>query len=146
MKIYFDVCCLNRPFDNQLQDRIHLEAEAVVTILRHLESGDWMWGSSSVVLYEINQTPDEERKQRLLSLAKRASSCMNLNQEIYHRAEIIKGIGFKTYDALHLACAEHGKADIFLSTDDKLITKAKQNIGKLNIRVDNPLNWLQEVL
>lgn len=39
MKIYSDVCCLNRPFDNQLQDRIHLEAEAVITILRRFGIG-----------------------------------------------------------------------------------------------------------
>jgi len=38
MKIYLDVCCLNRPFDDQTQDRIHLEAESVMTILRHAET------------------------------------------------------------------------------------------------------------
>jgi hypothetical protein len=26
-RIYLDVCCLNRPFDDQTQARIHLEAE-----------------------------------------------------------------------------------------------------------------------
>jgi len=25
MKIYLDVCCLNRPFDDQVQDRVRLE-------------------------------------------------------------------------------------------------------------------------
>jgi hypothetical protein len=24
MKIYLDVCCLNRPFDDQMQDRVRL--------------------------------------------------------------------------------------------------------------------------
>lgn len=37
MRIYLDVCCLNRPFDDQTQDRIHLEAEAVLTILKYIE-------------------------------------------------------------------------------------------------------------
>ena len=32
-KIYFDTCCLNRPFDDQTQTRIRLEAEAVLAIL-----------------------------------------------------------------------------------------------------------------
>jgi hypothetical protein len=31
--IYLDVCCLNRPFDDQTQERIRLEAEAVLHIL-----------------------------------------------------------------------------------------------------------------
>ena len=29
-KLYLDVCSLNRPFDDQLQDRIKLEAEAIL--------------------------------------------------------------------------------------------------------------------
>ncbi len=32
-QIYLDVCCLNRPFDDQRQDRIRLEADAVLLIL-----------------------------------------------------------------------------------------------------------------
>ena len=28
-RIYLDVCCLNRPFDDQSIDRIHLESEAI---------------------------------------------------------------------------------------------------------------------
>jgi hypothetical protein len=55
MKIYLDVCCLNRPFDDQTQDRVHLEAEAILSIFRRLEKNDWTWISSSVVLYEVNQ-------------------------------------------------------------------------------------------
>jgi len=36
--VYLDVCCLNRPFDDQTQDRIHLESEAVLLILKHIEN------------------------------------------------------------------------------------------------------------
>ena len=49
MKLYFDVCCLNRPFDDKTQDRIHLESEAVKAILKHIRKGDWQWISSEVV-------------------------------------------------------------------------------------------------
>jgi len=35
-RLYLDVCCLNRPFDDQSQDRIRLEAEAVRVILNAL--------------------------------------------------------------------------------------------------------------
>jgi hypothetical protein len=40
-KIYLDTCCLNRPFDDETQDRIRLEAEAVGLILAHFQAGDW---------------------------------------------------------------------------------------------------------
>ena len=48
MKIYLDVYCLNRPFDDQSQDRIHLEAESVLSIIKQVEQGDWYWVSSDV--------------------------------------------------------------------------------------------------
>ncbi len=34
MRIYLDNCCYNRPFDDQTQERIHLESEAILTILK----------------------------------------------------------------------------------------------------------------
>ena len=46
--IDLDVCCLNRPFDDQRQDRIRLAAEAVLLILGRCEVGAWQWVSSAV--------------------------------------------------------------------------------------------------
>lgn len=39
--VYLDVCCFNRPYDDQTQDRVRLEAEAVLLILRRIEAGEW---------------------------------------------------------------------------------------------------------
>ena len=47
--VYLDACCLNRPFDNQAQDRIRLEAEAVLAILKRVEKGQWHALSSEVL-------------------------------------------------------------------------------------------------
>ena len=33
MKLYLDNCCYNRPYDDQTQERIHLEGEAVLAII-----------------------------------------------------------------------------------------------------------------
>jgi len=40
MKIYLDVCCLCRLFDNHSDTRVRLEAEAVLEILKRC-SLDW---------------------------------------------------------------------------------------------------------
>ena len=61
------------------------------------------------------------------------------------RAREIKAIGFRTYDALHLACAEQSGADVFLTTDDRVIRTATRHAETLKIRVANPLDWLLEV-
>jgi predicted nucleic acid-binding protein len=105
MKIYLDVCCLNRPFDDQTQDRIHLESEAVLAILKNLDGDNWIWISSSVVLFEVNQAPNLDRRRRLLKLCEQASSIVKLDEEIFAAAETLKKSGFRSYDALHLACA-----------------------------------------
>ncbi len=59
MRIYLDVCCLNRPFDDQTQDRIHLESEAVILILKRVRSGNWEWISSEAVDFAVRQTADK---------------------------------------------------------------------------------------
>lgn len=145
MKIYLDVCCLNRPFDDQTQDRVHLEAEAILSIFRRLEKGDWTWISSSVVLYEVNQIPNDDRKHRILRLCDKASHVVRLDDDIYALAEQLKHLGFKSYDSLHLCCAKKAGADVFLSTDDKLVKKSQKNKDVLDMTVDNPLNWLKKI-
>jgi len=144
MKIYLDVCCINRPFDDQNQDRIHLEAEAVITILKHVDEGKWEFVSSDAVVHEINQTLDEEKRDRLLSINNKAQKYITFNEAILKRASEIQRIGFTDYDAIHIACSEKAQVDCFLSTDDKLIKKALANTNILSVVIQNPLTWIQK--
>lgn len=52
-RIYMDVCCLNRPFDDSSQDRIRLETEAVLSIYRKYRMGEWQLMSREVIDLEI---------------------------------------------------------------------------------------------
>lgn len=60
--IYLDVCCLNRPFDNQQQERIRLEAEAILLILDRCQSGEWKLITSEAIDSETLQIPNVEKK------------------------------------------------------------------------------------
>ncbi len=144
MKVYFDVCCLNRPFDDQNQDRIRLEAEAVLSVLKHVDEGKWKLVSSDTVIYEINKTTDEEKRDRLLPINNRAQIYVTVDETVFNRGSIIQEMGFTTYDAMHIACAESAQVDIFLSTDKKLTKRASKNKNKLLIAIKNPLIWIQE--
>jgi predicted nucleic acid-binding protein len=144
--IYLDVCCLNRPFDDQNQDRIRLEAEAVILILNRLQANDWSWYSSDAILYEIDQTPDLERRRRVKVLVSAAHEVISLTPTEIDRAKELQTRGFKQWDALHLACAESSRVDIFLTTDDKLLRLAQREMPQLRVQVANPLNWLTEVM
>jgi predicted nucleic acid-binding protein len=62
------------------------------------------------------------------------------------RGEELKGLGLKTYDALHVACTEQASVEVLLTTDDRLVQAAAHNAHKLKVPVKNPLTLLQEVL
>ncbi|MBK8395515.1 MAG: PIN domain-containing protein [Leptospiraceae bacterium] len=71
---------------------------------------------------------------------------MNINQEIKNRADELQALGFKTFDALHIACAEYEKSDVFLTTDDKLLKLAIRIQKILKVKVFNITSWTQEYL
>lgn len=145
-KIYLDVCCLSRPFDDQTQDRIRLESEAILLIIYHFESGDWQWVGSEALELEVHEAPDAIKKSRVELLMKYISQNVLIEVAEIERAEQLEKEGFTAFDALHLACAESGGADIFLTTDDRLVRLAARLSAKLHLRVENPLIWLKEVV
>lgn len=145
MLIYLDVSCLNRPFDDQAQTRIRLEAEGVTLILEGIDSGRWRQGSSEVAEIEIAAIEDAERRQRVSALLPEGRARIRLTPTIWHRAAQLERLGFHAADAVHLAAAEAGRADVFLSCDDQLCSNAIRRAADLRVKVGNPLDWLKEL-
>jgi predicted nucleic acid-binding protein len=145
-KIYFDTCCINRPFDDQTQVRVRLEAEAVLGILSRIENGEWEWVGSEVLMDEIEQTPDAQRLSRVKLLSGFVQEVVEVNEKEVKRAKELQKEGFQVFDALHIACAESAEADVFLSTDDRLLKQAKRVSKRLKVRVENPLAWIEEMI
>lgn len=145
-RIYLDVCSLQRPFDNQTQPRVRLEAEAIKLILGRVEEGEFEWLTSEVVDYEIAQNPDAERALKARLLVAHAGKKIIVGEAEIVRANEIEQLGLTGFDALHMACAESGNVDVFLTTDDKLVKRAARMAKKLEVRVANPLQWAQEIM
>jgi predicted nucleic acid-binding protein len=144
MKIYLDACCLNRPFDEQSQLRIRLESEVIIFILSRIYEKEWEWIGSEILEIELEQTPNVEKRERLILSASRSDTSVKIEQMEDMRAHELEKLGFHAFDALHIACAESGKADIFLTTDDKLLKLATHQSDQLKVSVANPLTWLLE--
>lgn len=145
MKIYLDNCCYNRPFDDQTQERIHLESEAILTVLQRGQSGIYTIVGSDVLQLEIERMHDVVKKQQVTDLYKVSDTHILYTKEIKERAkEIRKQSKIKTFDSLHIASSEMGEVDVMLTTDDKL----EKMSGKLDlkIRVMNPLKFAWEVI
>ena len=143
MRIYMDVCCLNRPFDDQSKDRIRIESEAVLAILNRCLH-DWALVGSEAIDYEISKIPDDERKTGVKVLAAISRDRVTVEESILRRASELENIGLKALDALHLACAEKS-AEVMLTTDDEIVKKVMVNDNIVKVRVENPVRWLMEI-
>jgi predicted nucleic acid-binding protein len=134
------------PFDDQTQDRIRLESEAVILVIEHCHRGEWRWLSSNVVNYEVAKSPFPTRRERVQRIVEFAETLGPAAAEDINRGKQLEGHGFSAYDALHVACAERGRADVLLTTDDRFVRLGKRHSSELKVRIENPLTWLQEVL
>jgi len=141
-RIYLDACCLNRPFDDQTQPRIALETQAVLSILSQCQSGQWKLIASAALDAELDQTPDLERLKNVKAILAIAKIKVVSSPSLEARSRELQKLGFSGYDATHIASAEKSNADIFLTTDDRLIKKARNNISLIHVEIDNPVQWL----
>ncbi|MBW4625111.1 MAG: PIN domain-containing protein [Brasilonema octagenarum HA4186-MV1] len=146
MKFNSNACCLNRPFDDQTQSRIYLETQAIMTILSQCQSATWKLINSTALIAELNQTPDLERLQNVKTILSIAKIKVINSAFIENRAAELQKLGFSSYDATHIASAERSQADVFLTTDDRLFKKAQKNSQLINIKINNPVQWLAEVI
>ena len=143
MRIYFDTCCLNRPYDDLKDNIVRMECEAVLSIIDNCEAMGWTYYSSDVLLDEIFGITDTDKREKVMLLYNAAMAHIAFSESIFLRAKDLEKIGVKSYDALHIASAEAAKADVFLTTDRKLINTAKR--ANVSVPVNNPLVWLAEV-
>jgi hypothetical protein len=145
VKIYLNVSCLNRPFDDQEQARIRLEAAAVGMILERVDEGQWIHVSSEMAQIEVNAIPDIKRRARVHLLLPEPEWIVMLTPALFARGAALELLGFKPADALHVAAAEEAGADVLLSCDDRFCRAAQRHAKRLRVVVQNPLPWLNEV-
>jgi len=100
--------------------------------------------SSDVLLDEILGIANIVKREKALLLYHSAAIHISLSDNIVTRAREFEQFQINPYDALQLSGAEIGGADVFLTTDRKLINAAGRSDVK--IKVKNPLIWLTEVL
>ncbi|MEX0724381.1 MAG: hypothetical protein WD053_10905 [Gracilimonas sp.] len=139
MRIYLDNCSFNRPFDDQHQIRIRIEAEAKLYIQSLIDQGklDLVW--SYILEYENLANPYEFRQIVIQKWKRKSKVQINENTQIVKMAEELTDYALKAKDALHLACAIEAECEYFITTDDKILNKN----NKINsIEIINPVDML----
>lgn len=144
IKVYLDLCAIQRPLDTPNQVRIVLEAEAVLGILSLCDAGLIELVSSEALVYETEQNPLPIRREHGYSVLAKAKTTFNVTASVKERASQFLQHGIKPLDAVHLALAEASKVDYFCTCDDQLARKAKR-IRDLQVKVISPLDLIQEI-
>ena len=144
MKIYLDVCAIQKPLDSASHLRVALEAEAVLGILALCESEQIEIVSSDALVYETEQNPWPLRKEHARAVLSKAREHIELSERAEQRAHHLVAQGFKPLDALHLAMAEAGTVDYFCTCDDRLLKRARR-MRDLRVKVVSPLDLVKEL-
>ncbi len=142
-RIYLDNCCYNRPYDDQSQIRINLEAQAKLEIQRQIRDGKAELVTSYILVAENAANRFETKRRDIASFIDRYShiyvSESNHAKVVAIAQEIMK-TGVKLMDACHVACALMAECDYFISTDRRLMRYQTEKI-----RIVNPITLILEM-
>lgn len=124
MRIYLDSCCYNRPYDDQNQPRIHLEATAKMAIQNEIKNGRHELVTSVILDYENERNPDSIPAENIRLFMETYSNIYIGNDERNNLKTLrdeIMAKGIKYADASHIACAIHARCDCLITTDDRML-------------------------
>jgi hypothetical protein len=142
MKIYLDLCVYNRPFDDQGQPRIMTETLEFIFLLEKALKGEITLMNSFALEEENARNPFVNRKDKIDDLLKCTSEYVGYSKRLENRAKEVEKFGIMAMDALHIACAEFGKADFLVTCDDLLTRKGNAFKGKLRVRIVNLMEFV----
>ncbi|OHE54500.1 MAG: hypothetical protein A2027_01285 [Thermodesulfovibrio sp. RBG_19FT_COMBO_41_18] len=140
-RLYLDMNIYNRPFDDQSQVRIRLETIAIYAILKMIKEDKFSLLWSFMLQFENSLNPYEDIRMEIEMASSLASEKIKMGEDILTAAKNLESKGIKPRDAIHLACAIKGKADYFLTCDDKLIKKVKPIQGEIVIL--SPIDFIR---
>jgi hypothetical protein len=144
MRVYLDLCCLKRPFDDQSHPRIQLENAAVLALLgAPADRVEFLRAPAHDL--ENNQNPLAVRAERVRQWLMAMRPVEAPYDALVARTAELMGLGFKNFDAFHLASAEGASADVFVTCDDRLLAAARRHAALLRVRVASPVELATEI-
>lgn len=139
LRVYLDVCCLCRPFDDQTQPRIFIESQAVLEILKNC-GFTWTLVISDLIEFELSQIPDRMKYLQVYQNLPKNFEYVEVDDDVMTFYSRLVVCGCSPADAMHVALSRKAKAT-FLTTDDLLLGIIRRTSGDIII-CDNPVTWL----
>ena len=139
IRVYLDNCVYNRPFDNQTQIKVALEADAKRYIQRLIVERKIELAYSFVNRFENSKSPYPHNQKAIAAFFVNATMYVDHNYGfvVRRRAEEIINTGVKTKDAYHIACALESKSAYLITTDKRLLKYQTKEII-----ICNPVRFL----
>lgn len=141
MRVDVDTCVWHRPFDGRTNDNVVREADALIRLLEKCQSNEILLISSEVLEFEVFRGNWQDERIIIEEGLALASLVVPLEETVRSRALEFESLGISAMDSLHLACAEAGAADFFVTCDDRLLRRSKRS-RNLRTRVVDPLTML----
>ena len=123
VRVYLDTSVYSRPFDDQSQARVALEALALEVIMDWIAAGRVELVVSSVLRHEVARDPNETRRHAVEERVALSAFDVAATHELRGRARALGAVGMKPADALHVACAEAAACAALVTCDDRLIAR-----------------------
>jgi len=142
MLVYLDMCCFNRPFDDQGQLLVRLQTEAKLHVQKLILDGQYKLVWSAVLDLENAANPDVRRRQAIAEWRFLASMDVDIGASVEDLADEVAQTGVKPMDALHVASAIFSGADWMLTTDRALLRKMQADT---RIRVVDPVDFIRQI-
>ncbi len=143
LKIYLDMCCYNRPYDDQSQLKIFLETQSKLHIQALIRDKKLKLITSYMLRYECSNNPFEMRRNTILDFI-RENTYAYVGDErkmlIEAKAAEIMQTGVKFKDACHVASAVYAKCEYFISTDKRLLKYKSEEI-----KMVSPIEFIIEM-
>jgi predicted nucleic acid-binding protein len=111
----------------------------MVALLAAIEDGAVQWLGSEYLDFEVTQDPDRERVRRIQALLSLIHSRVPASEAVVRRAREIELGGLRGLDALHVASAEVGRAELMVTTDDRMLRRAARANIRLRVRLVTPV-------
>lgn len=142
MRVYLDMCCYNRPYDDQSQIKVSLETQAKLHIQDQIQKKQLELVASYMLRYECGQNPYEMRRRAIIQFVDTHTAAYVGSErkgEIESMATEIMKTGVKFKDACHVASAIYAGCKYFISTDKRLLKYRTDRI-----RLVTPIEFIAE--
>jgi len=141
MRVYIDICVLNRPFDDQGRLIVALQTQAKFAIQEAIRRRSIELAWSFMLDYENSANPLEERRVFVESWRDYAVVDLDLSPEVRDWAKELAELGLHSKDAFHVASARKASCKFFVTTDRRILKMGAFG----DVEIVDPIMFLEAI-